>query len=362
MPLTIETRVLPDPAGHGKALLLKGDWIVVLVSDGRHVGMGEASHSGDDKGCIQRVGELFEGHAKEIDLSPEGVQSLERGPFSHAQDFLTATAISGIDQALYDLAARRINVPVWRLFVERPVQGQVQLYLTINRALTDRTEEDYLRTVSSALEQGLRQIKCAPFEAVTPDGDQLAQAQYGLSVLRLLRSEFPELDLRIDFHKRFTYESFLRILPEIEAIAPHWIEEPCREADRNAALRARTNIPLAAGELFFGANEFVELASQDRADIVMPDVKHVGGFGPLLDVCRRMAELDVTVSPHNPSGPISTLASVHAAAVSRQVSSVETSLFSEQSRRHVAEFVDGDSFRVPDWPGWGIDVDALFGS
>ena len=361
MSLEIETKSIPDPTGHGRALLLRGDWVFVMISDGTHTGLGEATHSGDDDACVRKIHGLFDEHVREQHLSLEGIRSLEQGAFSEAQDFLTATAISGLNQALFDLLARQNRVPVWNLFVEKPAQGSVQLYLTVNRALTTRTEDDYLATVSSAMEQGFGQIKCAPFEAVTMEGDQLKDCRAGLSILRLLRSEFPDLDLRIDFHKRFTHSNFLAILPELEELSPHWIEEPCGEVALYADLRDRTRIPLAAGELFFGTQEFAALASAALAGVIMPDVKHVGGFGPLIEVCNQAAPLGVAVSPHNPSGPVSSFASVHAAAIAPNVTSVETSLFSEQSRAHCAKFIDGDQFRVPDRPGWGLEVEELFG-
>jgi galactonate dehydratase len=358
MALSVDFHVVPDPTGHGAALLLKGDWVFVAVSDGEHTGVGEASHSGDDQACIAAMRDLFEAHVRDIAPTVEAVRRLEQGPFAEAGDRVEATAISGLNQALYELAARQRGVPVWGLFTEKPVRTTVPLYLTINRVLSSRTDDDYLQTVGAALKAGFREIKCAPFEAVTPDGDQREQCRRGLGILRLLRTEFPELDLRIDFHKRFTHENFLSLLPEIEALSPHWIEEPCPEVARYAEIRDRTDIPVAAGELFFGAEGFVGLASRKCADVIRPDVKHVGGFGPLLRVCAEAGAFDVEVSPHNPSGPVSTVASAHAAAVSPVATSVETSVIDVSGLPH-GELVDGAAIRIPDGPGWGIQTDAF---
>ncbi|HEY5666697.1 MAG TPA: enolase C-terminal domain-like protein, partial [Gammaproteobacteria bacterium] len=91
------------------------------------------------------------------------------------------------------------------------------------------------------------------------------------------------------------------------------------------------------------------------ADVIMPDVKHVGGFGSLLDV-MRMAEGRSEVSPHNPSGPISTAASLHAAAVRPGgVRSLEYAFDRAGSRRVTGEQVDGGRLYLSDRPGWGID-------
>jgi galactonate dehydratase len=70
-----------------------------------------------------------------------------------------------------------------------------------------------------------------------------------------------------------------------------------------------------AGELFFGVEKFKELARNGWADVIMPGVKHVSGFGPLLDVYTMAADYGVEVSPHNPAGPFATAASLHCTAL-----------------------------------------------
>jgi galactonate dehydratase len=359
MALRLKVTLIPDPDGHDEALLLKGDWLIVALSDGTFVGLGEASHSGDDGACVRQLDALFDEYVRHMDLSLSGIRTLERGPFAAADNRTRATAISALNQALYDLLARQNHVPVWRLFVDRPVQGSLPMYATINRALIGRTEEDYVRAVDRALSRGFRQVKCAPFEAVRGEGDQVQAAKPGLSILRRLRSEFPGLDLRVDFHKRFSCHSFLRVLPEIGPIGPHWIEEPCPIDECYKEIRGSTSIPIAAGELFFGTERFIEIASRGWADVVMPDVKHVGGFGPFIDVCRAVAPKGVEISPHNPAGPVATLASLHVAAVSPTVTSLEMAMSSSDGANPLAEFVEGDSLRIPDGPGWGLDVDSL---
>lgn len=370
--LRISFLTIPDPEGHGPALLLTGDWLFVKLSDGKLTGLGEASHSGDDAGCIRRMTQLFQAHLTNVSPDLDSIAALEAGPFARAGDFVTATAISALDQALYDLVARSRSVPVWRLFAQVPGRTTLPLYATINRCLTTRTLQDYRRMVGLARDRGFRIYKCAPFDHVTPDGDQLAQAREGLLTLRAMRREFGELGMRIDFHQRFTRESFMRLLPEIEALAPDWIEEPFPISEGYRELRRRTSLKLAAGELFFGVEGFRPLIEGGWADVVMPDVKHVGGFGPMLRVCRLAAEHGVEVSPHNPSGPVSTMASAHLAALFPNVTSLEVPLDGDGTRARYAEGLGDGGIAVPPAgpdrvgtgegptrPGWGIEAEAL---
>ena len=359
MALSIECRLIHDSKGHGPAMLLHGDWLIVMISDGTHVGLGEATHNGDDRHCIEKITELFDRHVASMDLSLDGIRMLEEGPCAQVPDFLTGTAVSGINQALYDLLARRQGVPVWRLFVERPLNTRLPFYTTINRALTTRTVDDYRSIVSEVRNRGCRHIKCAPFEKVTGDVDQLVASRDGIATLKMLRREFPDMGIRVDFHKRFTCENFLVILPELETLLLDWIEEPTEIGSEYREIRSRTSLPIAAGELFFGLDEFTTIMKNEWADIIMPDVKHVGGFGPLLGVCRHAEAHGTTVSPHNPSGPVSTIASLHAAALSERVTSLEIPFLSDRSSMALPHLIEGSSYRIPEVPGWGIAVHDL---
>ncbi|MFM9080880.1 MAG: mandelate racemase/muconate lactonizing enzyme family protein [Opitutaceae bacterium] len=357
--LRLTAATVPDPDGHHAALRLKGDWLVIAIDDGVHTGLGEVSHSNDDDACRRRVAELFAAHVAGREPSLELLEELHRGPFARASDLPHATAISGIDQALHDLVARRRGLPVWRLHAERAVRESVPSYLSTNRALRRRLPADFVAVVDSALRLGVRAVKLTPFEAVKPDGDQVAQAEEGFTRIAAVRAAHPDLSLRVDCHERFTPATAARLLPRFDEFKLTWLEDPCPPGPDLAALRTRATMPFAVGELFFGEDRFRELLRTSQAHVIMPDPKHVGGFGPLIRVCRRAEELGGEVSPHNPSGPIGTLACVHAAAVSRAVTSVELILTSDPARQPGRELLRDGQLRIPDGPGWGIDLTAL---
>ena len=354
-PLALRFRTIPDPDGWAESLRLKGDWLVFEIGDGVLSGFGEASHSNDDERCKQVAARLFEQHYRGFSPSLENLARKEREIAALAPDFVTATAFSGLNQALYDLLAKREQVPVWRLFSSAgtPFAG-LPLYTTINRALRTRSAEEYAAIGREVRAQGFKTFKCAPFEAVNGPDNAVAKAAAGLATLARLREQFPELALRVDFHERFQPRDFYAIVPELERLQLDWIEEPFAVGPAYDDLRKHTRLRISGGELFFGRARFQEITERRWCDVIMPDVKHVGGFGPLLDVLK-MGAGRIEISPHNPSGPISTAASLHAAAVyPEMVRSLEYSFQRQPTRQTTGEVIENGVLILGDEPGWGV--------
>lgn len=354
-PLTLRFRTIPDPDGWHPTLRLKGDWLVFEVGDGVLSGYGEASHSMDDELCKQTAAELFARHFARFDVSLESLARKEREIAALAPDFVTATAFSGLNQALYELLAKRERVPVWQLFrAKTPLEG-LQLYTTINRALTTRSLDEYHTVVAEVRAQGFKIFKCAPFDAVNGPDAAIEKSAAGFALLGDLRERFPELTLRIECHERFQPKDFLELIPRFERLSPDWVEEPFAVGAGYEEIKRRTRLRFAAGELFFGHLRFAEIAAHGWVDVIMPDVKHVGGFGPLLEVMRQSAG-KVEVSPHNPAGPISTAASLHAAAVNPEVvRTLEYSFDRRQTRRSTGETIEKGVLVLSSKPGWGVE-------
>lgn len=350
--LQLTCRNVPDPDGHHTHLLLQGDWIIVEISDGRFTGRGEVSHSGNDAECIKTVHRLFSKHIQRMDPTTRAIRKLERGPFASTTGFVVATAMSGLNQALYELVAKRNSVPVWELFTDERSRELITTYATLNRALIDRAPKAYEDAVRLALGQGFRAVKCAPFERVMRHGNQLEQSRQGLSVLKFLRKRFPDLSIRVDFHERFQLATFLRILPELEPLFLHWLEAPLPVGEDYHELRAVCNTTIALGELRFGTEGFRDIVEQRWADVVMPDVKHVGGVGPLIHLARSY-EGEIEVSPHNPSGPIASLASAHVCAAHHSVGALELPLITDPGRAYYMDWLSDGFLNLPSGSGWG---------
>jgi len=353
--LQLRCRYIPDPDGHKAHLLLKGDWIVVEISDGQIIGRGEASHSGEDAECIDSMHQMFSEYVQRMDPTIRAIEELELGPFTSTTGSVEATAVSGLNQALYELVAKREAVPVWKLFGDMRYCERIATYATLNRALIGRTPKDYEDAVRHAVRQGFHAVKCAPFDRVMTNGNQLEQSRHGLSILKHLKDRFPELSIRVDFHERFQLPVFLGILPELEALSLHWLEAPIPLGDDYRELRLACHTKIALGELCFGVEGFRDIVEQHWADVIMPDVKHVGGVGPLIRLTRYY-EGEIEVSPHNPSGPIAALASAHVCAARSNVGALELPLITDPGRAYYSEWLSDGFLRLPSGSGWGNGV------
>jgi galactonate dehydratase len=353
--LTLEFLTIPDPDGWHPSLRLKGDWLIFKISDGIHVGYGEASHSKQDEACQRAAEALFNKQIATFNLSLDSLKSLEEEVSLTTPDFVTATAWSGINQALYDLLGKREQVPVWQLFRKKPGLERLELYTTINRALKNRSNEEYVELVGRVNALGFKTFKCAPFEKVVDPDHTDDTSKVGLETLQVLRRAFPDLGIRVDFHERFSPESFFKVVPQLEGLKLDWIEEPFAMGDAYTELQTRTQLRIAGGELFWGSEIFRNIMENRWVHVIMPDVKHVGGFGPLLNVLE-MTKGKIEVSPHNPAGPVSSAASLHAAALyPENVHTLEFAFDSVGSRKAYGEQVENGSLYLSEKPGWGIE-------
>ncbi len=116
---------------------------------------------------------------------------------------------------------------------------------------------------------------------------------------------------------------------------------------------------MAGGEILYGVAGFASLSRDRTVNVIMPDVKHCGGLLELTRIAAVAEHDGVTVAPHNPSGPVSTAASIQVCAVLKNFRLLEFQ-WGEAARRHDVvtppeRFEDG-AIRVPERPGMGIEL------
>jgi galactonate dehydratase len=301
----------------------RGDWIfVALTDDAGHVGYGEASHSGDDAATIALLEGPLPGQIQthEWDDPATAWGILDAAAPTDTPRRVAATAASAVEQALWDLRAQREGVGLPRLLAEQSPNStaapMVPLYANINRATVDRSPDGFAANAARAVHEGFRIVKLAPFDEVTYDTAPAVRrrlAERGLERVAAVRAAVgPETRVLVDCHWRFDVPSALAVARSLADLGVGWLEDPVPYEDGPdgiLAVRRAARMPVATGERLIGAASFVPFLDAHAADFYLPDVKHIGGIGELLTLARLSAGRGVQITPHNPSGPISTLAS-----------------------------------------------------
>jgi galactonate dehydratase len=351
----------------------RGHWLFVLVdTDAGITGVGEASQSGNDRlvqAALSQMGEQIEGQDP---TQPEVVwQRLVGGGgdvFSGKSGRVGATAVSAIDQALWDIAGKALDVPVWRLLGGRRRQ-RIRCYANLNRGTKDRSPEGFARQAVAAVAAGFRAVKCTPFDEVRgglADRDGVeAGLDQGVARLRAAREAIGgDIELLVDCHCRFDAALTQKLVDKVRPLNLYWLEEPVprEQVEAMAHITAHCGMTTAGGESFFGRAGFRDFISQRAVHVIMPDVKHAGGISELRRIAHVAELAQIPVAPHNPAGPVSTLASVHAAATISNFLILEWAFGEVPWRGELirpAEIVEDGYITVPDGAGLGIELDEV---
>jgi galactonate dehydratase len=289
------------------------------------------------------------------------------------QNLAEAALHSALDQALWDLAARRAGVAL-ATALGGARRGRVPLYANINRRTRDRSPEGFAASARAARKIGFRAFKIAPFDEVTVEarqaGGALAAAAAGLTRIAAVRAAIgPEAELLVDCHWRFDEEAARVVLAECAARGVAWFECPLPETEETIpaivglrGLAHRHGMRLAGGEKLIRLAAFAPFIDAGAYDVMMPDIKYVGGLAEMLRLAERMAAAGIAFSPHNPSGPVAYAASLQLCAAAPALDRLELQwdesfLFSALAAPPLPE-PSGGAVAVPlDRPGIGIALD-----
>ncbi len=350
------------------------------TSDGK-TGLGEASMSGDDAAAVEDIKDMFAGtiRGRSVDEIPYLIGTLGRCAVDSGS-FILSTAASALEQSLWDIRGQIFNLPISSLIGEVKTTA-VPLYANINRITGERSPQSFANQAVAAKKAGFSALKCAPFDEVLPapfeNGDEILQP--GFERLWAIRSAIGnDIDLMVDCHGRLGANRAISVLKELEKLSIKWLEEPVvTNNEMWRVIRRRSPIVdsqigidledlrrvakasevlIAGGEFEVGLAHFDKLLSLDAIHFVMPDVKHCGGIQVALEVAMVAAAKGVKVSPHNPSGPISTLGSAHVAAISPTLDSLEIAwgeLLPDQGLIDPALKIVSGTLIMPEGPGLG---------
>lgn len=289
------------------------------MGDGR-IGEGEATLTGREDALLAAAETL-------IPLALSEATPQDPGAFAerHAPDNIQDSSIvSAIDQALWSLHGQGNGQSLAQTLGVR--RDRIPVYANINRRTEDRSPEGFAGSAREAVAAGHVAFKVAPFDEVSPSicaqGDGVRAMQPGLArVAAVCEAVGAEARLMVDCHWRFD-EATARALNEAAArLGVHWIETPLPESEANipalVRLRRQCNalgICQAGLETSVGWKTLRPFCEAGAYDVVMPDMKYIGGIRELARTAAECEALGVEVSPHNPSGPICHSASLQVSA------------------------------------------------
>lgn len=283
-------------------------WLFLKIStDEGIVGWGEPIVEGRAETVSAAVNELSEYLiGKDPFRIEDHFQVLYRSGFYRGGPILTS-AISGIEQALWDIKGKALGAPIYEL-LGGAAREKVRVYNWIGG---DRPD-DVANQVRAQIEAGFTAVKMNATEEMhyIDSHSKIDEAVARMATVREVGG--PGFDVAIDFHGRVHKGMAKALARELEPYNPLFIEEPVLP-ENNEALReiaCATTTPIAVGERMYTRWGFKEVLTQGYVDIVQPDLSHAGGILETRKIAAMAEAFDVAVAPHCPLGPIALASSL----------------------------------------------------
>lgn len=286
-------------------------------------------------------------------------------------------AMSGIDMALLDLKAKLLGVPLYEL-LGGAFRTEILLYANYWFTLGGHNPEDYARQAAAVVEQGFTALKFDPFAhtnyfygqhlssnlTLTPEQEDNAAA-----IVAAVRDAIgPDVQMAIETHAMLSMPTAIRMAKRLEPYGLMWYEEPVGPESANTLryIREQVNVPICVGERHYSRWGFRPVLEAQLVDYIMPDITRCGGPSELKRIASFAEAYNVMVAPHNPNGPLSTLASAHVCATLpnffRQEFMFTDVPWRDQVISRPLKIRDGHLL-LDDTPGLGVDlVDAVLES
>jgi galactonate dehydratase len=346
-----EVLTLPD---RGDAMML----VVVDTDEGIH-GIGEVGLRSRQRavaGALDQLGDLVLG---EDPLRTEHLWQLMFRSGFYPADRVVASAIAAIDVALWDIRGKAYGVPVHQL-LGGPVREYVPCYVHVGDGMADRPR--FLDRCRSLVADGWRHLRFS----VPHDGDVLDERRTLREGIRLFHEVRDvvgdEIELVLDVHTRLDPPEAVTLCREIESARPYFVEDALRaeHPDSYRMLRARTGVPLAAGEQFASKWEFAPLIENELIDYARVDIAIAGGLTEARKIAAACETHHVKLATHNPLGPVTAAASLHlnltapVAAIQEHQSDPDPELASYFTLRPT---VAPGRVLPSTTPGLGVDID-----
>jgi galactonate dehydratase len=284
-------------------------------------------------------------------------QSLYRNTF-YRGGVVLASALSGIEQALWDIKGRHFGIPVYQM-----LGGLYRDRIRIYGHCWGATTEKIIGRAEERKANGFTAIKIL-LEPYTANRGVKSYVDSQVRRFAEIRQALgDEMDIAIDFHGRLSPDMAIQVIRGIEEYYPLFVEEACLPENTDAMVRiARAvGVPLATGERLVTRHGFRRLLESGVVSVIQPDPCHAGGILETQRIAAMAETYYCKIAPHNPLGPIALAATVQLGAflptflIAEHFGMKERWDLGEGYLSSPFEIVDG-YLSVPDSPGLGIDV------
>ena len=291
-------------------------------------------------------------------------QKLYRQPFFRP-GVIGLSAISGIEQACWDILGKHLGLPVYKL-LGGAVRDKVRMYTHLGGGEMSSVYEsfDAARVIDLALQVVARGYTAVKVVFV-PYSEPLRGVPYVrkfADVMRRLREAVGDrVDIMIDFHGRTYPAVAIEYINAIAEYGPYFCEEPVppENIDALAQVRQAVRVPIATGERLVTRHEFREVLEKQAAHVIQPDLCHCGGLLEAKKISAMAEAYYVGIAPHNPLGPIANAAALHFALSTPNFLIQEDMLADVPWRWEVVESAlkTENGYWLPcDQPGLGVRV------
>jgi len=335
--------------------------LVKVTTDSGLVGWGETTLEARPRSTCAAVDEIADYLIGKDPLRIEHHwQQVYRSAFFRG-GVVRMSALSGLDQALWDIAGKHYGVPVYQL-LGGAVRDRVRVYA--HWGIHSMTDEG-LAASKARLDMLLKQGGYTAFKGGLGGKWRAHEPPAAIDAFvkrAYLMREWvgPEVELCFDFHGKLTPGLAIEVCNEIKGMRPMFVEEPVPQENVDALKLVSDHVPypIATGERLLTRWGFREILEKGAVSLIQPDTSHVGGITELKKVANMAEVYYVHILPHCAIGPVAFTASMHVDAV------VPNFLAQEQIDQGLGggllvepwQVVDGH-IELPTRPGLGFEID-----
>jgi galactonate dehydratase len=279
------------------------------------------------------------------------------------------SAISAIEQALWDIRGKVLGQPVFNL-LGGAVRDKVRMYTHLGggnmKAVYESQQSNnpqlFVDRALEVVERGYTAVKVL----ITPPTESLnsiAAYKYAETVMAALRKAVgDDIDIMVDCHGRHSPANAIEFCRVLAPYRPYFIEEPVppENVDAMAEVRKASPIPIATGERLVTRFGFRTIFEKQACHVIQPDICHCGGLWEAKKIAAMAETYYMGVAPHNPLGPVANAAALHFALSTPNFLIQEDMLTDVPWRwevvQHSLKSEDGYWLRT-DAPGLGVEVD-----